>query len=282
MQIVALTGQARSGKTHVVQELAKIAFNKGLLPVFVSFAGALKREAAEIGYDKETMPDKYRQYCQARGAEMRINDSDYWVKQTAKEIIAIAQSEKESIENNDKHWERVVLIDDVRYVNEIALIAKMDGVFIHVYAGDRLPDPDGYWRQHESEDLSKAIDDTKDNLDQREVIFCSNREEGDDSPDYDISVFWLDNETTKEKLSIILEKFGPFFLGIRLVGDVIGSPDIDDVAIDLLREKYNKLQGFLNQILGEMNDEDEQGWRPEDDGWSPGNGPTEDPYPDID
>jgi len=281
MQIVALTGQARSGKTYVAQELAKIAFNKGLLPVFVSFAGALKREAAELGYDKDTLPDKYRTYCQDRGAEMRIEDPDYWVKETAKEIVTIAQAEKESIKNNDKHWERVVLIDDVRYLNEIALIAKMDGVFIHVYAGSRLPDPEGEWRQHESESLSKIIDGTKEDLDKREFIFCSNREEDDDKPDYDISVFWLDNETTKDKLSTILEKFGPFFLGIRLVGDVVGPPATDSITIDLLKEKYNKLQGFLDQILGEI-DDDEQGWRPEDDGWSPGNGPTEDPYSDID
>ena len=266
MQIIALTGQARAGKTHVVQELARQAFEAGQKPVFVSFAGALKRASAEAGYPKDTHPAEYRKFCQEHGAEMRAIDPDYWVKKTMEEINQIAAMEQEAIANGEKYWERVVLIDDVRYENEIDAVARMEGLFIHVYAGKRLPTPYARFRRHESEKLAKRIDRTKGDYDKLEKIFY-------DRGDVECSVFWLENESSTKALTKLLDKFGKFFLGLYTV--LTEKPEKKErdpykrqtISDDEMEEFLNELGNLFDKMSDEEppSDWEETDEHPDDD-----------------
>ncbi len=164
MQIIGLTGQARAGKSFVAKYIAERAWEKRMVPVFVSFAGALKRAAAEAGHPKETDPMGYRAFCQTIGAQARQQDPYHWVKLTMKEIADIARREQAAIEAGNSIWERVVIIDDVRYRNEVEAIIWMGGLIGHICAGSRLPEADAAWRSHDSEQLAITIDETKHDL----------------------------------------------------------------------------------------------------------------------
>ena len=82
---------------------------------------------------------------------MRAQDPDYWVKKTIEEIRELAEIENKLVNEDNKFWEVVVIIDDVRYQNEIDTILRMGGDVVHVTAGDRLPVPHARFRRHESE-----------------------------------------------------------------------------------------------------------------------------------
>lgn len=264
MQIIALTGQARAGKTHIVQLLAQQAFDAGQRPVFVSFAGALKRASAEAGYPKDTNPNEYRKFCQEHGAEKREEDPDYWVKATMAEIMEHAQAEQEAIANGDKHWERVILIDDVRYENEIDAVARMEGVFLHVTAGSRLPVPHAKWRRHESEKLGKRIDRTGGEPEKLEKIFY-------DRDGIECSIFWVENEGSRKALTALMDKFGKFFIGTHVADTKKPEPEKADRPDPKKRQSFSDKE--MNDFLNELNDmfddvgDDEPGedWRELDD-----------------
>ncbi len=261
MQIIALTGQARAGKTHIVNELARQAFEAGQRPVFVSFAGALKRASAEAGFPKDSHPAEYRKFCQEHGAEMRQEDPDYWVKRTMEEIKSIAAMEQASIEAGDKYWERVVLIDDVRYENEIDAVARMEGVFLHVWAGDRLPTPHARWRRHESEKLAKRIDRTASDPDKLEKIFHDRMV---DNIMVECQIFWVDNDGSAKALTKLLDKFGKFFIGTHVAETAKPAEKKDPRKRQDISSA--EMDGFLND-LNKMFDDLDIDREDRDDDW---------------
>jgi hypothetical protein len=155
-----IAGKAGVGKTTIAGTIAAEAFKLGLVPVLLSFAGPLKKDAKERGYDKKEFPDKYRAYCQDIGEAMRELDDDHWVKLMHGSIQEVLIEEQLHIDNNDKFWERCVIIDDCRYVNEIAYGMSEDAVRIFISSGKRKL-CDSEWRKHGSEALANLIESGK-------------------------------------------------------------------------------------------------------------------------
>ena len=159
MQLIVLAGQARVGKTTLANIIAKSAFEFGMRPKLLSFAGPLKRLAAEKGYDKDKEPLKYREFCQEYGAMRREEDPDHWIKEFEKELIIIQKKERRDIKNKERYWERCVIVDDCRYLNEVGLAMKFKASLIFMSYGDRpMPDEDESWRLHHSEEMARLID----------------------------------------------------------------------------------------------------------------------------
>jgi len=157
MQIIMIAGKAGVGKTTIASIIADEVFNLGLVPVLLSFAGPLKKDAKDKGYDKVEFPEKYRSYCQDVGAAMRELDADHWVKLMHASIEEVIVAEQLHIDQGDKFWERCVIIDDCRYVNEIAYGIAEDAVRLFISSGKRKL-CDYEWRKHDSEALANLIE----------------------------------------------------------------------------------------------------------------------------
>jgi hypothetical protein len=155
MQLIVIAGQAGVGKTSLARIITKKAYELGLTPKLLSFATPLKEMAESRGMGKKDNPDKYRRFCQRVGARMRRRDPDYWVNQFEESLIAIRDEELNNKTN--KYWERCVIVDDCRYLNEVKLTHKYAGTLVFVSYGDREI-PTNSWRDHESEELAKIID----------------------------------------------------------------------------------------------------------------------------
>ena len=258
MRVIGFTGQARCGKSYLSDRLAKAAFDAGQRPYLVSFAGALKRASAEAGFPKDTHPTEYREFCQTHGAEMRAQDPDYWVKKTIDEIRELAELENKLVNEGNKFWEVVVIIDDVRYQNEIDTIIRMGGDVVHVTAGDRLPVPHARFRRHESEKMAKAIDRTKGTGAKFESFFSTEMPWGKSSAE---KVYWFDNSGTAKTGNKMLDTIAPLLLGTQLL-----APEKDTQLESLSEEErealLEELQEAMDQIFGldELQDIDDDEW----------------------
>lgn len=159
MQMILIAGQAGVGKSTLAKFIAEEAFKKGLTPVLLSFASPLKDDAKKKGYGKEVNPKKYREYCQEIGAAMRKGNPDYWVLKFNDYVKAVQKEERNAVKQDLKYWERVIIVDDARYINELAYGTLFDASSIFISSKDRNDlDLTAEWRNHESEQLAKAID----------------------------------------------------------------------------------------------------------------------------
>ena len=181
MKIIAVGGLAQAGKTTAVQAAAQYLFEKGYHPVLEQFARPLKLAAASLGFYKGGDTDHlYRWFCQTIGQKCRAIDPDWVPKRLADRLDVLAQEESdELLIDEDATWsERVVLIDDVRYMNELALIEKYSGKTMFISAARRLPTLDEEdWRKHDSEVLATKYENGL-IPDETFNITLSNNEEG--------------------------------------------------------------------------------------------------------
>lgn len=153
MRIIAFSGRARVGKSHITNTLASILWESGnYIPVVLPLAAPLKAAAAAAGFAKEEDPTGYREYCQQYGAAEREADPNHWL-----ELWHSMFLDKMMNELNHKE-EYVVIVDDVRYANELELINNLsNSTTIFIDEGSRsgtLEDDDAAWRQHHSEYLA--------------------------------------------------------------------------------------------------------------------------------
>lgn len=156
MEIIGITGLAQCGKTTLSKEISRIAYERGMTPRMMSFAGSLKRGAKEVGAGKELRPELYRLFCQEVGSKMRDPNycpphtgPNYWVDRTREELALL-----------DRGCEQFVLIfDDVRYENEVNLLRELGATLLYVDRGEHLPEPDAKFRKHESELLAYKLRD---------------------------------------------------------------------------------------------------------------------------
>jgi hypothetical protein len=160
MQIIALAGLAQCGKTTLSDEISRIAFENKMTPKRLSFAGALKRAAAEVGAPKDTQPDLYRRVCQDLGKNMRdpsyvpgVTNPNWWVDLTKRELEALARKDRE-LHTTGLRGETVVIFDDVRFMNELSMLKGMGATAIYIDRGTELPDPNAPFRGHESEAMA--------------------------------------------------------------------------------------------------------------------------------
>jgi DNA polymerase III delta prime subunit len=166
--MIIIAGKAGVGKTTLAKIIAKEVFECGLNPVLLSFAGPLKEEAKAKGYDKEKFPDKYRAYCQEVGATMREANIDHWVDCMRKSVAEVDTNEGKHLAAEDKYWESCIVIDDCRYVNEVAYGKEKDAVLLFLSAGKRKLE-EGEWREHHTEHLANLME-TKEGSDYRELF----------------------------------------------------------------------------------------------------------------
>ena len=186
MQIIAFAGLARAGKTTAAETLAAWAFEAGYDVRLERFAGPLKDAAALLGWDKDgPHDDMYRKFCQNTGAAARAYQENWWASLMEARLLthSIEEGQKLNIQKGERQLiedeaaclgisfpkntelpfhERLVIFDDVRYMNEIEMLRKNGAVLIFICGSQRLKDLDAAWRQHESEKL--AFDYTKGNL----------------------------------------------------------------------------------------------------------------------
>jgi hypothetical protein len=158
MQVIAIAGLAKCGKTTLADEIARIAYEKGMVPRRMSFAGSLKRAAEDIGASKALQPDLYRKFCQEVGKNMRdptycpgVTGPNWWVDRTREELNLIAATEGYT---KSQGGEVVVIFDDVRFPNELNMLRAMGAVRLYVDREQELPDPTGEWRNHDSEKMA--------------------------------------------------------------------------------------------------------------------------------
>jgi len=165
MRIVAFGGLAQAGKSTAANMLARTAFENGYTPRMERFAGPLKDACAALGADKDARPDLYRKFCQYVGGNFRDPEfspphtgPDYWVELTDTRFRKLEAAELED-RGHDNWHETLVIVDDVRYQNEIDLIRKWGGTLVFIDGWRRLglpTDPEQWdkWRRDPSEDLA--------------------------------------------------------------------------------------------------------------------------------
>ena len=153
MIVVGFCGRARTGKSTLCRELYAAAEHKGWDVEILPFAGPLKRAAEAAGCGKAENPEGYRKYCQTHGAGERAKNPDHWLNLWEADLKNLAKASYEE----DRPL--LVLADDVRYENELKLLIQHRAVVAFVKHGSRtIEDPNGEWRQHESEHLANAYE----------------------------------------------------------------------------------------------------------------------------
>ena len=165
MQMIIICGVGRVGKSTVAKLIADKVFDQGQIPKILSFAGPIKKDAERRGYSKDDNPDKYREYCQEIGNGMRQEDPDYWVKIFDGDVKNVLRQEEKCIETDSKFWEHVIIVDDCRYINEVAYGKLNDATLLFVHRGDReIPEMGNEWRDHPSESMSESLSGGNDAL----------------------------------------------------------------------------------------------------------------------
>lgn len=166
MITIVLVGKARVGKTTAAEHIAAMAKKYfDCKPVILPFAKALKDAAAAAGFTKESNPTEYRNFCQTQGEAKRTEDPDHWIKIFEEEWRTYAVMDEKLMNNPSKLWkERVVIVDDCRYLNELNLAKRLGAKIVFIAADKRvLEDNDAEWRKHDSETLANTLEqDTKD------------------------------------------------------------------------------------------------------------------------
>jgi len=229
MRMVMLGGKARVGKTTVAKLISEFSFHNGFIPLFVPFAYGIKEKAKAMGLSKEEDSIKYREFCQQMGARQRMHDPDYWIKIWKEKIMSVLNEEARDIENNKKYWERVVIVDDCRYMNEIAAGRDFDAIQIFISHDQRsIDEQDASWRVHESEMLANNI-------------------EAEDPNYKDLFSVKLINDGSLDNLKEVIGIYTELWLGIR----VLSKEDED--KINTLSQAQMQVQ-YVSQLLDELLD----------------------------
>ena len=229
MRMVMLGGRARVGKTTIAKMIAEFAYHLGFKPIFLPFAGPIKEEAKEKGYSKEKNSIEYRDYCQKMGAALRADDSDYWVNKWASQVQEIIKLEAEDIERGEKYWERVILVDDCRYLNEVAKGRDYDSIQIFISNGEReIDDQEADWRFHESEKMANNIEAKDPNY---KGIFST----------------ILLNDGNLDDLKSVIEIYSEVWLGTRVLNEE------EKERIQQASQSQLKIE-YVSQILDEIFD----------------------------
>ena len=159
MRLIQISGKGRVGKTTLASLIAKHSFELGYTPIILPFAQAIKDQALKEGITKESDSSKYREFCQKLGADKRQTDADYWVVRTFEKMQEYMVKEIDNKKEEKTYYEFVIIQDDVRYVNELALGRELAATQIFISHGDRdLEEMQAEWRSHESETLANEIE----------------------------------------------------------------------------------------------------------------------------
>lgn len=130
--VIGFAGRAEVGKTTIANALATNLRQRGHSVSVAPFAAPVKRIAKEMGWDgvKDT---KGRRLLQLLGTECgrECIGPDVWVDLWRQQNIDVVRPFD------------VLIIDDVRFANEAAMIRELDGPVYEVRRRSRLP----WWRR---------------------------------------------------------------------------------------------------------------------------------------
>lgn len=170
MKIIAFAGLAQSGKTTVANLLAAELFQKDYTVRLDHFAKPLKQAANMVGANKTAQPELYRLFCQYVGRNFRdpsfvdgVTGENYWVDKMHTRLLDHQMDESRRLSESEEDgllwYESAVIIDDVRYPNEVDLVRKWGGTIVFVDAAKRMGLPNEkeqwpVWRQDPSELLA--------------------------------------------------------------------------------------------------------------------------------
>ena len=240
-----LGGKGGVGKTTLAKHLAEYAFERGLRPRIVSFADVIKRESEKAGYSKEEFPDEYRKFCQDVGTKHRKKDPDYFVKKFHESFISMWSEEKEFLTRGNKFWEYLVIVDDCRFLNEVAYGRHHNATQIFLSSGDReLHDNDGAWRKDFSEVMSTRIDN------------------GD--KDYGELFSWIIlNDKTWKDFTEKIEEYLPMWCGLdadtcnKIYCDCEFCTNNKEEMVldDVLKAIYEQMIEYLDNIIEDIDEE---------------------------
>lgn len=150
--VIGMIGVARSGKTTCAEYFRYVMGDRNISSEIMSFAGPLKEGLATMGVTKDVYPELYRSMAQYIGTDvLRKHNDNWWVDLMENNI---SQSQK-----------RVVLIDDVRFPNEVELVQRLGGVLVFVNSGNRLDLTQPLY-EHASEKLAMLYQTGKENMKQ--------------------------------------------------------------------------------------------------------------------
>lgn len=171
MQIFAFLGPARCGKTTASTFLEAEAKERGYYTERLSFAGPIKDGCERVGVTKENNHLEYRELAQRWGKGRRDRNPLHYIQKLCRSVKRIKRLEDSDYDlldgqNNLDVWdETVVIIDDVRYQNEVQALADLGAEIIFVHPGlDGRIDYSEEWRQHESEALANKLAQDEDEL----------------------------------------------------------------------------------------------------------------------
>ncbi len=156
MKIIGIAGLGRAGKTTAAQAIGAKAFTMGDTPIIEQFASPLKAAARTMGFSKAENPEAYRWFCQTVGEHARQLDVDWFVKLFQQRVASHAALE--GTQSTSVWRERIILVDDMRYENEIEAVRQLQGKTIFVSAYKRIDDHNEPWRKHHSENLAYAYE----------------------------------------------------------------------------------------------------------------------------
>ncbi len=142
--IIGFIGPFGAGKTTIAHAVQARLNASAAICTVNHFADPIKFGLASMGIHKASTPSLYRKTAQFVGATARSYDSDFWVDQF--DILMQKTS-------SGYPW---VLVDDVRYFNEIDYLRDRGGhlVFVDASSDISLDDPA---RDHESEAVANAL-----------------------------------------------------------------------------------------------------------------------------
>jgi hypothetical protein len=164
MRLIAFAGPARAGKSAcatILEENAKQkyrvvreSFAKPMREAWERLAVYLTNKTGEL-VSRETRPNLYRETMQRWGEKRRKRDQDHWVNRLTERLFVEKVIEKAQYEREPDFQETLVIIDDMRYENELCLISSLGGVSVFVDPGNRIQ-LDQEFRKHESEAMAMA------------------------------------------------------------------------------------------------------------------------------
>lgn len=133
INVIGFTGLAQSGKSTASSfleknyEFQRINFKSAIIEeIKHNFPDFLKKEAEIYKCNVDdlftTKPGSFRQFMQNYGTELRRNiDDNYWIDRW------LANANKSYI-----NYQRPVVVDDVRFLNEAEMIKKVGGIIIRI------------------------------------------------------------------------------------------------------------------------------------------------------
>jgi len=170
-RIIAFCGHARAGKTTAAKVVARRTYESGFVPRQSGFADPIRAAIHNLGVRREQDMDLYRLLGQTLGSLLRDPESrpgvtgpDYWVRRMD-EYYRELQEEDENFR---------LVIDDVRFPNEVKWVGDNQGLLVYVDSARRLGlvERSG-WRKDVSEDMAWDYDSGK-SLEYPNLIITNN------------------------------------------------------------------------------------------------------------